>query len=101
AGIQAAFAPLLADPDRRARCRAAAEALAPSLRWPTTLAPLVRFCRDPHRAPDLVDPVTKAELLERPTAPPRPGWRTDIVLARQHLRDGGIGLLVPRTAARG
>ena len=99
-GLEAALDTLLADQDLRARCRAAARALAPELRWPETLAPLVRFCRAPRRAPDLVDPITAAELSERPTAPPRKSWRTDVALARQYLREGGVGLLMRRAGAR-
>jgi GT2 family glycosyltransferase len=43
----------IADPDRRAECRANVAALAPEMTWDKALAPLVSFCRMPRRAPDL------------------------------------------------
>ncbi|MBW3658321.1 MAG: glycosyltransferase [Actinobacteria bacterium] len=43
----------IADEERRATCRANVEALAPQMTWERALAPLIGFCRDPRRAPDL------------------------------------------------
>lgn len=50
----AALTDLLTDPERRARCRAAAVQLAGELSWPHVLAPLVQWLDDPHVAADRV-----------------------------------------------
>ncbi|MDP8932346.1 MAG: glycosyl transferase, partial [Actinomycetota bacterium] len=43
----------IADPDRHAVAKRNIDALAPTMTWEGTLAPLVEFCRSPRRAPDL------------------------------------------------
>ncbi|HVE63927.1 MAG TPA: glycosyltransferase family 4 protein [Mycobacteriales bacterium] len=82
---------LLSDAALRADCRRAAQALAPTLIWDVALAPLVRWCRRPRRAPDLVDPGATAGMrapLLHPRA--RLGWlRADTRLVRQYLAEDG------------
>ncbi|MBM9467706.1 glycosyltransferase family 4 protein [Nakamurella leprariae] len=51
-GLTAALRELLTDPAELARCRTAATAVAARFRWEQALAPLVRYCADPWRAPD-------------------------------------------------
>jgi glycosyltransferase involved in cell wall biosynthesis len=46
----------LCDPHRRRACSERMEELAEDLSWDKVCAPLVEFCRDPGRAPDLVAP---------------------------------------------
>jgi glycosyltransferase involved in cell wall biosynthesis len=60
-----------------------ARALAGKLTWPRTLAPLVAFCDDPKRAPDLVDPRLSPELAQarRDQGRRRRGWQRDVDVA--------------------
>ena len=53
-GLEQALYELLSDPDAAASCRKNVERLRPSFEWPTTLGPLLRFCREPRRAADRV-----------------------------------------------
>jgi glycosyltransferase involved in cell wall biosynthesis len=48
-----ALVELLGDPSARAACRERAAAVAASFRWSTALEPVVAFCANPHRAPDM------------------------------------------------
>lgn len=43
---------LLGDRRARAACRERAQVVAAEFRWSVVLEPLLRFCADPHRAPD-------------------------------------------------
>lgn len=89
--LVAALDRLLGDPELRAACSAAARRLAPSLAWSRALEPLLAFCRDPRRAPDLVDPAY--------APPPRRGRVAGAVLlaaeAARLVREQGL-----RAAAR-
>jgi hypothetical protein len=66
------------------------------------LEPLVRFCADPRRAPDLLD----EELAGRMSGPlqivsrPPEGLRANAALARRYLRDGGVGLVARKASGR-
>ncbi|HUH07806.1 MAG TPA: hypothetical protein VML96_08365, partial [Egibacteraceae bacterium] len=40
------------DKDLYASCQSSVEALAPEMTWEKALAPIMDFCRRPHRAPD-------------------------------------------------
>jgi hypothetical protein len=81
---------------------AGAGAMAGELTWPKVLAPLVEFCRDPKRAPDLLEPTVTAgfrhdltEVKER--------WRGlayDLKTAADHLREGGLRLAARKAAGR-
>ena len=93
---------LLSDEGFAAACRARVAALAPSFHWSRVLAPLVAFCGAPRRAPDLVDDDTRRRLasgvgrLYRP----RSGLRRELGIAADHLRSGGVRLLVRKAASR-
>lgn len=92
------------DTDRRRLASNASRELGRSYAWEQVLAPLLAFCREPRRAPDLTD-VAARRLIDRATetvrAPkPAPGLRGEVVLAREYLRDGGAGLLARRAASR-
>lgn len=92
------------DADRRRQAAAASRALARHFTWDAALAPLLAFCRDARRAPDLLDARTRSHVarsLETVRAPkPEPGLRGEIALARDYLRDGGAPLLVRRVTSR-
>jgi GT2 family glycosyltransferase/glycosyltransferase involved in cell wall biosynthesis len=61
-GLEAALHRTLTDASFNARCRENAQAVTDEMRWSKVLEPLVEFCREPHRAADLLDP-KMAELL--------------------------------------
>ncbi|MGQ0618074.1 MAG: glycosyltransferase [Acidimicrobiia bacterium] len=83
-------------------CRANVAALAPEFHWSRVLAPLVEFCRDPHRAPDLLDPEQVALLPGIPVGVARDkGLAHDARLALRYLREGGPRLLATRMYSRG
>jgi hypothetical protein len=66
------------------------------------LAPLVAFCREPHRAPDLLDPGVAAGLRQDLTEV-KERWRGlayDLQTAADHLRDGGLALAARKAAGR-
>jgi hypothetical protein len=79
-------------------------ALSQAYRWDRVLTPLLEYCRNPRRAPDLLDAVARFNL-SRPFDPvraptPEAGWRGEVALARQYLEKGGAGLLARRLATR-
>jgi len=54
--LETALHRVLTDAEFRGRCRENSLAVSEELRWSKALAPLMEFCRSPHRAPDLLDP---------------------------------------------
>ncbi|MCU1594899.1 MAG: glycosyl transferase family 2 [Frankiales bacterium] len=96
---------LVEDDARREACASASRALAEEYRWDRALAPLLAFCRDPRRAPDLTDKVVQLHLAQpfdvvRAPTPGPSGWRGEVALAKQYLDRGGAGLLARRVANR-
>lgn len=88
--LEAALHTLLVDEEQRAACRSEIEALVPELRWSKVVAPLLEFCRDPHRARDLVDPRQRV-MLGDPMAQAmwgRTGWKHQARVALGHMRNG-------------
>jgi glycosyltransferase involved in cell wall biosynthesis len=103
AAIEAAFDRLLSDPDFASQCRSGSGAAADGLRWSEVLQPLLSFCRDPRRAPDLVDPQLGPSLSasrRKAGPPPARGFRHDLALVRHHLREGDVAQLARRVVAR-
>ena len=90
-GLTVALRSLVAGPARRAACRAQVAAVAPDLAWDVALAPLLRFCRAPRRADDLVRAC--ADVAPNATHPataaagmPQPGgWRAALRQVRSKL----------------
>ena len=100
--LEAALDRLLADDPLRATMSIAAGAMASELTWAKVLAPLVKFCRAPHRAPDLMEPAV-ADTLRRELSVVKERWRGvayDLQTAAAHLREGGLGLAVRKAAGR-
>jgi glycosyltransferase involved in cell wall biosynthesis len=64
-GLASAIAELLDDPKARAAAAAASARLADEYRWSAVAEPLLEFCRNPYRAPDLADPATRSAILGR------------------------------------
>lgn len=81
---------LLTDDGLAASCRAAISEAAEQYRWSTVLEPVLEFCRNPRRAPDLVDPRQRV-LSGDPAAGAmwgRRGLRHMALVALGHLRAG-------------
>jgi glycosyltransferase involved in cell wall biosynthesis len=70
AGLALAINELLDDDEARAAAAAASARLADDYRWSTVAQPLLEFCRNPYRAPDLADPALRAEILARARVTP-------------------------------
>lgn len=87
-----ALATVLGDETVASTCRAAADRLAPTLAWEHALAPLVTFCAEPRRAPDLLDAGTRATVRRYlgPPAVPLSGLRGDLAALQQQASDGGL-----------
>lgn len=101
-GLAAALDELLRDDAAAERCRAAVRSLAPQFAWPRVLEPLLAFCAAPRRAPDLADPDARGRL-ERGAGrlyAPRGAVRREFGTAVEHLRSGGVRLLVTKAASR-
>lgn len=107
-GLVAALLEILDDPKGRAARAERFGAVADELRWDRALGSLVRFCADPHRAPDRAallasidfGPVEQrygrwsrtASSLLPPGPPPTPVWRLPL-RAFTYLRMGGLSRL--------
>ncbi|GAB3583981.1 glycosyltransferase [Amycolatopsis endophytica] len=89
---------VLYDEEFAAGCRDRIEVVAKQFAWPTALAPLVEFCRDPRPAADRL--VGAAELTVE--EPPRgaEAVRRDLALVKEYLADGGPKELARRVAGR-
>jgi glycosyltransferase involved in cell wall biosynthesis len=99
--LEEALFRLLDDEGFRKTCRENVAALAPELAWSRVLAPLVEFCRRPRRAPDLLVAETAGRLRHDLAPGPRArGWRNDLRIAADHLREGGPALLGAKAWAR-
>ena len=98
--LEAALYRLLDDDDYRAACRTNAFAYADEYRWSKVLAPIVEFCRNPRRAPDLLG------LIDQPGASPRKPWkergglRQDVRIVSSLFREGGVGLAARKAFGR-
>jgi hypothetical protein len=66
------------------------------------LEPLVRFCAEPRRAPDLLGEELSRRMSGSPQIVSRPpqGLRANAALAADYLREGGVGLVARKAAGR-
>ena len=66
------------------------------------LAPLLAFCSEPRRAPDLVDEDTRRRLARGVGRlyEPQSGLRRELGIAADHLRSGGVRLVARKAASR-
>jgi glycosyltransferase involved in cell wall biosynthesis len=69
-GLASAIAELLDDEAARNSAAAASARLADDYRWSTVAQPLLEFCRNPYKAPDLADPELRAAILARARVAP-------------------------------
>ena len=98
--LEAALYRLLDDRELRERCRANTVDIAAEYQWSKVLAPLVEFCRSPHRAADLLG------VIDQPGATPRRPWkergglRQDVRIVSHLFREGGLGLAARKAFGR-
>jgi glycosyltransferase involved in cell wall biosynthesis len=100
--LEQALARILDDDGLRATMSAGAGALGEEMTWPKVLAPLLEFCRQPRRAPDLLEPSVTAGLRHDLTEV-KERWRGlayDLRTATDHLREGGPLLAARKAAGR-
>ena len=100
--LEEALFRVLDDRELAAVCRKNLAAVRGRFAWSEVLAPLVEFCREPRRAPDLVDPEMAAALGAGVVAPVarRTGLAADAAIALDYLRKGGLGMVVARARSR-
>jgi glycosyltransferase involved in cell wall biosynthesis len=100
--LTAALAALLDDPELAARCRQRVAEIVPELVWAETLKPLVAFCRDPRRAPDLMQELVGDGAAGHPTelTPAPKGLAEDLRLVVRYVREGGVVLLLRKVRDR-
>lgn len=102
--LEEALFTLLDDADRNGECRRNAVALADEFQWSKVLEPLVDFCREPHRAPDLVAPQMDDLIGVGRSKVTRPlrlfHVRDDIRTVTDHVRQGELGLMVRKAVGR-
>jgi len=94
----------LLDDDALAQsCRDAIATYVPGATWSAALQPLIRFCRSPRRAPDLVGAFGEVRR-KAPTTFTATGYtpslRGDAGLLKQYLREGGVREVARRAAGR-
>jgi GT2 family glycosyltransferase/glycosyltransferase involved in cell wall biosynthesis len=93
---------LIDDEGFRAACRENLARVAPEFLWSAVLRPLLEFCRDPVRAPDLCDPETAAVVASplRGRVWPHHGWRADLRKAIAYVQAGDIRFLAEKVGTR-
>ena len=100
--LEMALERLLVDADLAKRCAAASLELGESFRWSRVLEPLVAFCSDPRRAPDLLHP-KQAQLAASDhvmVTKAQGRIRNDLLTLRAYYREGGIGGVWANAAKR-
>lgn len=93
---------LLGDEELAKQCRAAIADYAQTATWSAVLGPLLEFCRDPRRAPDLVDAHGQARSVPARSfvATYNPTLRSDVQLLRSYLQQGGPAEVARRALGR-
>ncbi|WP_291810534.1 glycosyltransferase [Cellulomonas sp.] len=97
--LERALETYLYDDEAIAQARSNVRVFAQDYRWSRVLAPLVEFCRFPRRAADLQLELGDPSVTAQPFARPR-GLRSDLALARDYLRAGGVGEVARRASGR-
>ncbi|MET0420442.1 MAG: glycosyltransferase [Acidimicrobiia bacterium] len=98
--LEAALYRVLAEPATTAACRAASAALGDELRWERVLEPLLEFCRDARRAPDLVDPSVGPDGRDDTPGATGRRIRRDLGIFYGYVRGGDVRGLIARATAR-
>jgi GT2 family glycosyltransferase len=90
---------VLDDDGARAEFARRSAEVAAEFRWSQVLAPLIEFCRRPHRAPDLVDP-EMAETISGTLGGSRPSILRSLRAAIRLAREGDLAEIVMRVRER-
>jgi GT2 family glycosyltransferase/glycosyltransferase involved in cell wall biosynthesis len=98
--LERALEEMLYDDAATAEVRANVQAFATAYVWPTVLAPLTAFVRQPRRAADLLYELGEGDVTARPYPRRRPSLRADLDLARRYLSAGGVREVSRRAAGR-
>jgi glycosyltransferase involved in cell wall biosynthesis len=93
AGLASALSGLLYDEEAGAAARANVARIRERFSWPRVLAPLTRFCLDPHRAADAG--ADRMRIARRPVMPANPAARL-AVRGALLARGGGPGLVAAK-----
>lgn len=94
-GLADALFRVLDDEELNELCRKNVQRVAPEMSWSKALAPLLAFCRNPRRAPDLMDPDAISLLRREMSAIRRKGGlRHEMNVALWYLRNGGVRTLM-------
>lgn len=96
-GLRDALLEVLGDHEVGQSCRANALRVAPRLFWPEVLKPLLAFCRDPRRAPDLAGVPGAGASRAAAGEQAVDGLMAHLVAT---YRDGGPGLVFRRLTTR-
>ena len=106
--LEEALFRVLDDEEFAVLCRKNIDGVAGEFTWTKVLDPLIRFCREPQRAPDLA--ATEPEVLreQMPTRLREPRilrsgvahLRRDAALAREYFRAGGLRMVVSKALSR-
>jgi glycosyltransferase involved in cell wall biosynthesis len=99
-GLELALDAMLFDDKAIAVARANVTRLQPTLTWERALDPLLEFCRQPVRAPDLVAKIGSADLPRRRFAPTQATLRDELARARLLLGEGGPGYVARRAIGK-
>jgi glycosyltransferase involved in cell wall biosynthesis len=102
--LELALYELLSDDLRNGECRRASAAVAETFRWSKALEPLVAFCRNPRRAPDLLDS-DMVRLLHTPASHRTRRerfvyWREDYQTVMRYLRSGDWRTMTQKAGGR-
>jgi glycosyltransferase involved in cell wall biosynthesis len=106
--LEEALFRLLDDEEFATLCRKNIGDVAGDYTWSKVLRPLIDFCREPHRAPDLsaTQPEVLRERIGSRVREPRTlrsgtkHVRGDLALARDYFRSGGLRLVVRKMLSR-
>jgi glycosyltransferase involved in cell wall biosynthesis len=93
---------LIDDEAFQTACRENLARIAPQFQWSEVLRPLLEFCRDPVRAPDLCHPEAAAIVASplRGRVWAHHGWRADLRKAIAYVRAGDIRFLAEKLLTR-
>jgi glycosyltransferase involved in cell wall biosynthesis len=99
--LEGALYRLLDDGDFAAECRAQSTATAQHFTWPEVLGPLIEFCDNPRRAPDLLDSEL-ANFAGKTAGPVRPptGIVDNLHILLDHWAAGGYRRVASRSWSR-
>lgn len=93
---------LIDDEALRTACRENLARIGPQFQWSEVLSPLLEFCRDPERAPDLCHPGTAAVVASplRGRVWPYHGWRADLRKAIAYVQAGDFRFFAEKVLTR-